>query len=139
MEGDDCIALMTQKLKEDNNIYIIASDMDYLQLLDDNVSVITLKYKLIKDSKKWSGDAKKDLFCKIVMGDKSDDIPAIFAKCGIKTAIKCYDDNEYFEKRLETEKTNEIYQLNKKLIDFNEIPVELKIQFLRGAALPLNP
>ena len=26
------------------------------------------------------------------MGDKSDNIPSVLSKCGIKTAIKCYDD-----------------------------------------------
>ena len=86
--------------------------------------------KLIDDSKKWSGDAKKDLFCKIVMGDKSDGIPSIFAKCGIKTAIKCYDDKDYFNKKMERENAYEKFNLNKKIIDFNEIPEELKIEFL---------
>lgn len=132
LEGDDCIALMTHKLKGDNNIFIIASDMDYLQLLEDNVKAINLKYKLIDDSKKWSGDAKKDLFCKIVMGDKSDGIPSIFAKCGIKTAIKCYDDEDYFHKKMERENAYEKFILNKKIIDFNEIPEELKIEFLNS-------
>ena len=40
--------------------------MDYLQLVDDNVSVYNLKYKDISKSKNATGDADCDKFCKIV-------------------------------------------------------------------------
>lgn len=139
LEGDDCIAIMTEHLKPNYNIYIVANDMDYLQLSSENVTIINLKYKLITDSKKWSGEAKKDLFCKIVMGDKSDNIPSIFKKCGPKTAIKCYEDEEYFNTKLKKENGYENFNKNKKLIDFNEIPIELRTEFMdgvRGVALP---
>ena len=58
------------------------------------------------------------------MGDKSDNIPSVLNKCGIKTAIKCYDEPEYFEERLKKENAYALYERNKKLIDFNEIPPE---------------
>ena len=99
--------------------------MDYLQLADPKVKLINLKYKYLTDSKKWSGDPKKELFGKIVMGDKSDNIPAVLNKCGQKTAEKCYNDKKYFEERMKRENAYEKYELNKKLIDFNEIPQEL--------------
>ena len=34
----------------------------------------------------------KDLFVKIVIGDKSDNINGIFKRCGTKTACKYYED-----------------------------------------------
>ena len=133
LEADDCIAISTKFLKKsypDNNIYIIANDMDYLQLHDNNVNIYDLKYKNLADNKKWSGNAEKDLFCKIVMGDKSDNICGIFKKCGIKTAMKYYDDETLFNQQLNKENAHQLYLLNKKLIDFNEIPKDLVEGFL---------
>ena len=133
LEADDCIALTTKYLlskNENNFIYIIANDMDYLQLIQEKVMIINLKYKNLAENKNWSGNGEKDLFCKIVMGDKSDNIPSIFEKCGPKTALKCYEDKEYFKRKLENEEISSHFLKNKRLIDFNEIPEELKIEFL---------
>jgi 5'-3' exonuclease len=110
--------------------------MDYLQLHDSNVKIYDLKYKNLAENKKWSGDPKKDLFCKIVMGDKSDNINSIFKKCGIKTALKYYEDKKLFQDKLEQENAKELYEINKKLIDFNEIPQELQEKFLSNV-LPI--
>ena len=126
LEADDCIALAVKyfnsSLNENCNITIITSDHDYLQLLNDNVSIYNLKYKNILEAKNVFDDPKKNLEIKMIMGDKSDNISATFDKCGIKSAIKCIDDPEYFKKKVNMD----IYNLNKLLIDFNSIPKELK-------------
>ena len=96
--------------------------MDFLQLSKKNVKLINLKYEDLTNNRKSQKDPEKDLFCKILMGDKSDNIPSIFAKCGIKTALKCYNDQEYFNQKLKKENAEDNYERNKKLIDFNEIP-----------------
>jgi hypothetical protein len=56
------------------------------------------------------------------MGDKSDNIEAIFSKCGPKTAEKYYDNQTMFLERLYNENKVELYERNKRLVDFNEIP-----------------
>ena len=135
LEADDCIAIATKcilQIQPDANIYIITSDTDYLQLLKYNVNIYTLKYKELKESKTYHGDPEKYLFCKILMGDKSDDIPGVFKKCGPKTAEKCWEDKEYFEKKLLEENAREIYEKNKKLISFNEIPENLVKEFFKN-------
>ena len=127
LEADDCVAITTRWIRErfpNAMITIIASDNDYLQLASDKVSIINLKYKNITDSKTSFKNAEKDLFCKIVTGDKSDNIPGIFKKCGIKTAEKYFNDNDAFIKQLNTENADALYTRNKQLIDFNMIPVE---------------
>lgn len=132
LEADDCIALTAKKLvKNDPNckVWIITSDMDYLQLASDRIQLYSLKFKKLTDSKNSFNDAKKDLFCKIVMGDKSDGITGIFKKCGIKTASKYYDNPELFKKKLESENAYEKLLYNKKIIDFNEIPEDLVNEF----------
>ena len=81
-EADDCIAIMTKNILSkdvDNTIYIIANDMDYLQLAGPKVKIVNLKYKFLTDNKNCSGNPEKDLFCKIIMGDKSDNIKPVFS------------------------------------------------------------
>ena len=127
LEADDCLAISTRWIKEHfptAKITIVASDNDYLQLASDQVSIVNLKYKNIRESKTSFKNAEKDLFCKIVTGDKSDNIPGIFRKCGIKTAEKYFNDNDAFIKQLNIENADAVYARNKQLIDFNMIPVE---------------
>jgi 5'-3' exonuclease len=130
LEADDCIAITTKHIRSrfpDANIWIIASDMDYLQLASEKVSIINLKYQDIsKSTHATKRGADCDKFCKIVCGDKSDNIQGIFEKCGIKTAIKLFENSELFYKKLnQSSEYLDKYELNKKLIDFNEIPHHL--------------
>lgn len=132
LEADDCIALTAKEISKkyyDKKIYIIANDMDYLQLADDNIKIINLKYKDLQKSKNSTGDKECDLFCKIILGDKSDNIPGIFKKCGIKTAINYFNDKEIFQKKLLKENVIEKFELNNKIINFSEIPERLQKEF----------
>jgi 5'-3' exonuclease len=133
LEADDCIAISVKYILEkypQSKIYIITSDKDYLQLAEERVELYNLAYKKLTDQKSSSGDPKRDLFCKIVMGDPSDNIKSVLQKCGPKTALKCYENPEYFEERLKKENAYELYNLNKKLVDFNEIPTDLVDEFI---------
>ncbi len=136
LEADDCIALSIKYLTKkypDINIYVITSDKDYLQIASENVKIFNLAFKNIAEQKSSHGDSLKDLFCKIVSGDPSDSIPAVFKKCGPKTALKYFNDPDLFNKKLnEDPEAKKIYERNKKIIDFNEIPVELVEEFMNG-------
>jgi len=128
LEADDCVALTTKhilSLYPDAHIWIITSDMDYLQLSEENVHLYNLKFKKLTDSKTSFNDPKKDLFCKIVTGDKSDCIPSVFKRCGLKTASKYYENKMLFMEKLVEKHAKIRFALNRKLIDFNEIPKEL--------------
>ena len=134
LEADDCLAILSKRLLKsfpDANITIITSDMDYLQLANDNIQLYDLKYKKLTERKSSFNNAEKDLFVKILTGDKSDNIKGVFKKCGPKTACKYFDNKELFEEKLNSvEGAMERYLLNKKIIDFNEIPEELVKNFL---------
>ena len=136
LEADDCLALTVRNIRNitpESNITIITSDMDYLQLADEKTQLFNLKYKDLTMSKNCFKDKKKDLFCKIVMGDKSDGIHPIFKKCGIKTAAKCYDDPEFFKSKMEKEpEAKEKFEKNTLLIDFRKIPQKLVDEFNTG-------
>lgn len=138
LEADDCIALTVERIIEsvDNpRVWIIASDMDYLQLVSPIVSIYNLKYQNIATSKNATGDPMCDIFCKIVCGDKSDNIPGIFKKCGIKTSVKLFHNKEEFHKKILLEDAKEKYKRNTILIDFRMIPDELKQSFRKDVLL----
>ena len=142
LEADDCIALAVKHVLQkyqDCNVYIITSDKDYLQLAEPRVHIYNLGFKKITDQKSSTGSAECDLFCKIVMGDISDNIPSVFPKCGPKTALKYYEDQAAFQTRLQSSDTFIAqYNTNKKIVDFNEIPVLLKNELFTNCEAVIN-
>ena len=131
LEADDSIALTTKyilKKYHDSNVTIITSDTDYFQLIQDRVSLINLKFKPVNNEKNSYGNPDKDLFMKVLLGDKSDNIPSIFDRCGKKTAEKYYYNRDEFNKRLESENKTQLYNNNLRLISFNSIPQDLSIK-----------
>lgn len=128
LEADDCIALSVKEICKkvpDISIYIITNDHDYLQLKNDNINLINLKYQQVGKNT-TTNDPDKDLFLKAVCGDKSDNISSIFTKkrVGKKTAEKYYKKEDEFIKFCndDNDTTYDKYKINMKLISFNEIP-----------------
>ena len=137
LEADDCIAITVKHLLNKYpacNIYIITSDKDYLQLAQERVHLYNLAFKDLTEQKSCTGDSSCDLFCKIVTGDVSDNIPSVFPKCGPKTALKYFENRDLFEKKLlESNAFQTQYELNRKIIDFNYIPEELVNEFMNSS------
>ena len=142
LEADDCVALSVKHVLQKYSccdVYIITSDKDYLQLAEPRVHIYNLGFKKITDQKSSTGSAECDLFCKIVMGDISDNIPSVFPKCGPKTALKYYEDQTSFQKRLMSDDAFiSQYNTNKKIVDFDEIPVELKNELFANCESVIN-
>jgi 5'-3' exonuclease len=136
LEADDCIAIAVKNLLvkyPTSNIYIITSDKDYLQLAESRVRLFNLAFKDLTQQKSCTGNAECDLFCKILMGDVSDNIPSVFPKCGPKTALKYFKDRDLFDKKLqETDTYKHAFELNKQIIDFNNIPEKLVKEFMNA-------
>jgi len=134
LEADDCIAISVKDIIDKNHeseIYIITSDKDYLQLNYENIHLFNLSYKNIANNNKtFTGIAEKDLEMKIIMGDISDNIPSVFPKCGPKTALKYLENPSLLQMKLkENAEYSKKYELNKKLINFNYIPINLVEEF----------
>ena len=133
LEADDIIALTKKYINfnsPNSKIYIITNDQDYLQLIDDTTVIYNLKFKELNDNKKSFKDPKKDLLCKIIIGDKSDNIPPVFNKCGIKTVEKYLNDISLLENDLDKFNVRSRFNFNKKIIDFEEIPEQLQKLFI---------
>ena len=126
LEADDCVAYFAKHYSEkDEKVYIFANDHDYMQLINHNIEVYTLKGDILSNHKNFYGSAEKALFMKILLGDKSDNIPPVFEKCGVKTAEKYYNDRELLKKKLEENpEANKRLETNTHIIDFKNIPSE---------------
>ena len=132
LEADDCIAITTKLITTqfpDSKIYIIANDTDYLQLVSSNVFVFNMSFKSIATTKTQNNDSSFDLFCKIVRGDKSDNIPPVFSKCSVKTALYLFNNPNDLEEKLQKKNASERMNQNRKLVDFNYIPEHLSLEF----------
>ncbi len=138
MEADDIIAVTANYIKnnyqEEYRIHIIANDMDYLQLWDSNCDIVNLQGKYLVEKKNGYRDGDKNLFMKIVLGDKSDNIQPVFKRCSVKEAEGYYNDIESFSKKVDEEDCNERLLLNTILIDFDEIPSELQNKIKKKVA-----
>ena len=92
--------------------------------------IYNLKFQNLIDNKKAFSEPGKNLFYKIVQGDKSDCIPPLFLKCGPKTIEKYYLDRELFEIALQRENVQDNYVRNNTLINFEKIPNKLMTEFI---------
>lgn len=139
LEADDLVALSIDRneLKGEKHSYtVITNDNDYIQLAGmydmDRIKLINLQGKnLLEKNKLFSrDDVEKYLEAKVIMGDKSDNIPAISKKCGPKTAMKLVNDRKELLKLFEKDpQAKTQYDLNRLLIDFRHIDGNLKNEF----------
>ena len=82
IEADDIITYLTLNLKSKyDNVWIVSSDRDMFQLLDDNVSVFNLfsRKEVTLDTlqSEYQLSPEEFLFSRIIEGDKSDNIHGI--------------------------------------------------------------
>ncbi len=135
LEGDDCIALMVQEIrakKPEAVVTIVSSDGDFKQLLCPKTRLMNLKGG-VTGGMEAPVNPKEELFCKIVAGDSSDNIPAVFPRCGKVTALKMYNNPSMFEHRLLNNPLSAgTYEKNRLLVDFARIPRPLVLAFRRN-------
>jgi 5'-3' exonuclease len=83
VEADDIIAFLSVEMtkNEKTKAYIVSSDKDFLQLVDDNITVYAAMEKEFytpkKVKEKYGVESYNFLTYKIMMGDNSDKIPGI--------------------------------------------------------------
>lgn len=129
LEADDIIALSVRKICKETPqsvVVVVTNDNDYVQLLEYDIILINLQQKMLQDR---IDNPCTYLSRKVIMGDKSDNIPAIMKKCGEKTAERLIQDPIAMEKALQNPDTKRQYDLNKLLIDFTYIPQDKCVGF----------
>lgn len=129
LEADDLIALSVKEVKTQNTdavVVVVTNDNDYIQLLEHDIILINLQKKMLQER---IHEPETYLRRKIIMGDKSDNIPAIMKKCGEKTACKLLADPEALTAVLQDPEVRRQYELNQLLVDFANIPHDLVTAF----------
>jgi len=91
IEADDTIAYISQQLLTDSDIFIMSTDKDFLQLVDDRVKVWSpTKKKLYTKNEvfdEYGIPSRNMLTYRVLDGDKSDNIGGIRG-AGIKSIVK---------------------------------------------------
>lgn len=133
LEADDVIAVtvntLVKKYKQEEDIIIITNDNDFVQLaVHENVKVFNLHGKDLVQ--KVNQDPASYLKCKIIMGDKSDNIPCIFPKIGPVTAKKLCNNSDSLDQVLLNPEAKKQWILNGILIDFKNIPSNYSKEFI---------
>ncbi len=134
-ESDDIIAVLMNNYKNYSCRILVSSDRDFLQLEDVNQydmwgQKVTFK---IKNHDDFSLTPKEFLYWKIVRGDNSDNIKHVFPKYGDVKSYNLIKDRPTLKKMLtESQEAAERFLLNKKLIDFREIPKEMEGRIMKA-------
>lgn len=96
LEADDVIAYYATKMRrEDEEIVILSTDKDYLQLVNDKVSIyspikdLIINELLVRKNYSEGVPSKNFVLLRAFSGDNSDNVPGIKG-IGMKTAIKLY-------------------------------------------------
>jgi len=143
IEADDSIAYLSKQILTTSKIFIMSSDKDFIQLVDDRIAVWspTKKKLYFKDDvmEDYKVPAHNYLLYRTLTGDKSDNIPGIRGT-GIKTLQKrlpmLFDDTpitiddiisetaDSSVKVLQSIHSNkDVLELNYKLMQLNEVDI----------------
>jgi len=91
VEADDTIAHLSNEFQKNNDVVIMSSDQDFLQLINDKVTVYspTKKkfYNPAKVKEEYGLPPQNYLQMKILLGDSADNIPGV-PKLGPKKLLK---------------------------------------------------
>jgi 5'-3' exonuclease len=128
-EADDVMAVLHAKLRRQDPhmpIMIVTNDNDLLQLLDDHTTIVNLNNLQLKTRYKKEELEVFTAF-KVILGDKSDNIPSVLSKCGEKTALKLASNAALLEKKLKSlPECASSYDRNNLLINFDRIPDDIR-------------
>lgn len=133
-ESDDIIAVLMNHYTDYSCRILVSSDRDFLQLEDvHQYDMWGQKVKFsIAGHDDFSLTPREFLYWKIVRGDNSDNIRHVFPKVGDIKSYRLVKDRATLKKMLvESQEASERFMLNKKLIDFREIPKDMEERILK--------
>ena len=117
-EADDVIATLCEDMKEEH-ITILSNDSDYIQLLQRGYR----KCQIYNPIKKVFLEAPSYHYVawKCLAGDKSDNIPSLVKP---KKVAELMGNPEAFAQFMTIEENRANFNINRKLIEFSNVPVE---------------
>lgn len=115
-EADDTIASLCENMK-DEDLSVISSDSDYIQLLQRGYKNIRVFNPIKKED--MASPSYPYIAWKCLNGDKSDNIPALLKPA---KALKTISDPVLFKKFMEVEENRSNFNMNRQLIEFSAVP-----------------
>jgi DNA polymerase-1 len=144
IEADDVIGYITKRLT--NNVTIVSSDKDYLQLVNEKVTVFSPIKKIFYTpqviKKEFGISATNFLIQKILLGDSGDNVPGVF-RLGLKTLVKEFPELgsdtpftiEEVLKKAETGKK----KVHDSILNFkHQFPINKQLMDLHNPNIPLE-
>jgi DNA polymerase-1 len=144
IEADDVIGYITKILT--NNVTIVSSDKDYLQLVNEKVTVFSPIKKIFYTpqviKKEFGISATNFLTQKILLGDSGDNVPGVF-RLGLKTLVKEFPELgsdtpftiEEVLKKAETGKK----KVHDSILNFkHQFPINKQLMDLHNPNIPLE-
>lgn len=137
-EADDIILTLIKYMKHTHNV-IIATDHDYIQILDKarlfDLAGREITVDHISEKSTNTPGVKltpsQYLKVKCLRGDTSDNIPGIYDGCGPKTAYKMFLNPSLLrEKLMENKSIVDQFKLNMALIDASKIPIDIQKEII---------
>lgn len=126
-EGDDLIAVLTKNLTPKYEVICVSTDRDFYQLLKyDGYK----QYHPIKRQFIHVVNPERYLLEKVVVGDKGDGIPHIKPRVSVKTAADIVENGLEDWLKEQTDEVKANFERNKKLIDFDYIPVHVQLKIM---------
>lgn len=149
IEADDIIGTICKYMTANHpniNVYIMATDKDYMQVTNDMVKLVDFKGKVLSEGV----NSTEQLWYKMLIGDSSDNIPPVkFKRSLVKTNAKtgaeyvrlpkedvmkyCKDLPKFFDKLKQHPDLIDMDQfvVNQMIIDFDYIPDKSKKQVIK--------
>lgn len=126
-EGDDLVAVLTKNLTPKYEVICVSTDRDFYQLLKYEGYK---QYHPIKRQYIHVVNPERYLLEKVVVGDKGDGIPHIKPRVSVKTAADIVENGleDWLNEQTDEVKAN--FERNKKLIDFDYIPVHVQLKIM---------
>lgn len=125
-ECDDVISSLCENMK-DEDLTIISNDSDFIQLLQRKYAKVQIYNPMRKEF--MEAPTYSYLAWKSLRGDKSDGIPGLM---GDKKAERHCTNPKEFETFMSVEENRANFQINRKLIEFANVPME-EIEFKEGS------
>jgi 5'-3' exonuclease len=131
-EADDIAAVLCRYFTSlGKTVTVVSADADLCQLASPDVQVFDIKGVNILDKAcakagLTNADPVAYLHCKVIAGDRGDNVNAIKPRLGPRTALKLLQDPALLEKELAVPETRRRYEENKKLVDLTRLPTEIE-------------
>lgn len=134
-EADDVIGVMSmyvRRFSPSERILIVTNDNDCIQLVDENTKAINL---MSQDVGARRGDLTPEQYLRsrIISGDRSDNIPSILPRFGMKAAARIVQEND--EESLRRMYEGTYYDRNELLMNLRNTPEHIScaiIDMYRG-------